>query len=360
MAAAAIESIAAADSIAATSDSSEKSESSEDDDSADETYDIDEEDNTESQDTEGAETVAAREEEIITEGAAQLGTGPSSRLRKRRGHRGSARAKKTKKQQPAPVPGQTEGFVQRKLPAYQGASALEAADDPGCALVSLNFMMESEGFEPFTTAEVLSAHKSALEAQLTNQTASNKEEWNANTASNYIGNPDDGGAMSQAHVYHLFRQRFGNGNFTFKRCDKQDLTVAPGEGEPHKYYLVTGVLERALSQKGGVPLLYGTRAEQRNTTFQNLKFMHAICVVPGDFFICKNKRSSLDNGKPSYERLNIDYLKLQADGNPKRGGYMRYIYRAFKVQLFQPKPASRPASEIDTEAQENGKRARTE
>ena len=91
------------------------------------------------------------------------------------------------------------------------------------------------------------------------------------------------------------------------------------------------MLERALTAKGGVPLLFGTKAEQKDTPTQNMKFAHTICVVPSSYFICKNKRVLLD-GKLSYTRLDIDFLKLKADGNPKRGGYMRHIYRAYEVQ----------------------------
>lgn len=111
--------------------------------------------------------------------------------------------------------------------------------------------------------------------------------------SDYIGNPNDGGAMSQPHVYQLFYQRFGRGNFTFKRCDKKVLSAALDTAATNKYYLVTGVLERALTQKNGVPLLYGTKREQKDTFAHNLKFYHTICVVRGSYFICKNKRALL-------------------------------------------------------------------
>jgi hypothetical protein len=232
---------------------------------------------------------------------------------------------------------QTERYVQKKFPAFRGASPTEAADDQGCALVSLNYIMISEGFEAFSNDEVQRAHQAALQAQLGNQTAIDKYEstWTLKTVSKYIGNPDDGGAMSQPHVFQLFCQRFGRGNFTFKRCDKKVLSAAPNTAGASKYYLVTGVLERALTEKGGVPLLYGTKREQKDTHAQNLKFAHTICVVPGSYFICKNKRALLD-GKLSYTRLDIDFLKLKADGDSKRGGYMRHIYRAFEVVLFRP------------------------
>jgi hypothetical protein len=232
----------------------------------------------------------------------------------------------------------TERFMQKKLPAFDGASPAEAADDGGCALVSLNYIMISEGFAPFSDDEVQSAYRAALQAQLGNGTAIDKYEsvWTLKTVSKYIGNPDDGGAMSQQHVYQLFCQRFGRGNFTFKRCDKEILSAAPNTAGASKYYLVTGILERApKTEKGGVPLLYGTKREQKDTHVQNLKFYHTICVVPGSYFICKNKRLLLD-GKLSYTRLDIDFLKLKADGNSKRGGYMRHIYRAFEVVLFRP------------------------
>jgi hypothetical protein len=114
---------------------------------------------------------------------------------------------------------QTESFVQKKLHAFKGAKPAEAADDAGCALVSLNHIMISKGFEPFSDDEVQRAHQAALQAQLDNGTAVAIYEWTAKTVSDYIGNPDDGGAMSQLHVYQLFCQRFGEGNFTFKRCN---------------------------------------------------------------------------------------------------------------------------------------------
>eukprot|EP01047_Picozoa_sp_COSAG01_P012171 COSAG01_NODE_542_length_15693_cov_13.246253_15_plen_115_part_00 len=61
--------------------------------------------------------------------------------------------------------------------------------------------MISEGFEAFSNDEVQRAYQAALQAQLGNQTAVDKYEWTAETVSKYIGNPDDGGAMSQPHVY---------------------------------------------------------------------------------------------------------------------------------------------------------------
>jgi hypothetical protein len=70
----------------------------------------------------------------------------------------------------------TESYVQKKLPAFHGASPTEATDDPGCALVSLNYIMISEGFEPFSDDEVQSAYRAALQAQLGNQTAVAKYE----------------------------------------------------------------------------------------------------------------------------------------------------------------------------------------
>jgi hypothetical protein len=245
---------------------------------------------------------------------------------------------------------QTESFVQKKLPAFHGASPVEAADDEGCALVSLNHIMISESFEPFSNDEVQSAYQAALQAQLGNQTAVAKYEWTSKTVSNYIGNPDDGGAMSQPHVYHLFRQRFGKGNFKFERCDKEILTAEPNTVGSKKYYLVTGVLERASTQKDDVPLLYGTKREQKDTPTENLKFYHTICVVPGSYFICKNKREQLVGDEISFTRLSLDFLKLKSDGNPARGGYMRHIYRAFEVVLFRPKPGARPPSAVVTEA----------
>lgn len=99
---------------------------------------------------------------------------------------------------------QTERFERKKLPAFDGASPAEAAEDDGCALVSLNHIMISEGLEPFSDDEVQRAYQAALRAQSGNQTAVARHEWwTFKALSKYIGNPDDGGAMSQAHVYHL-------------------------------------------------------------------------------------------------------------------------------------------------------------
>eukprot|EP01047_Picozoa_sp_COSAG01_P003390 COSAG01_NODE_99_length_26583_cov_79.512536_12_plen_84_part_00 len=59
------------------------------------------------------------------------------------------------------------------------------------------------------------------------------------------------------------------------------------------------------------------------------------------------------------DRQRSHFLKLKADGNPKRGGYMRHIYRAYEVVLFRPKPGARPASAVVTEAPAT-KKARVE
>jgi hypothetical protein len=79
-----------------------------------------------------------------------------------------------------------------------------------------------------------------------------------------------------------------------------------------------------------------------------MKFAHTIYVNPGcKYFICKNKRDDID----VYTRLPIDWLKLKSDGNPKRGGYMRYINRVFKLTVL---------NETDTENQPSAaKKART-
>eukprot|EP01046_Picozoa_sp_COSAG06_P001963 COSAG06_NODE_66_length_26393_cov_6.455161_6_plen_397_part_00 len=56
------------------------------------------------------------------------------------------------------------GWKLTVLPAFEGASAAEACDDPGCALVSINVAVEANGHVAFTTAEVQQAHTEAMSA----------------------------------------------------------------------------------------------------------------------------------------------------------------------------------------------------
>jgi hypothetical protein len=83
-------------------------------------------------------------------------------------------------------------WAQRKLSAFEGASEAEASDDPGCALVSVNHVLEMNGHSAFTADEVQRAHADAASAY----TADASRERTAEEASAYIGNPEDGGAMS--------------------------------------------------------------------------------------------------------------------------------------------------------------------
>ena len=120
-------------------------------------------------------------------------------------------------------------WVLRELSAFEGASVAEASDDLGCALVSVNRVLETNGHPAFTADEVQRAHADAASAITTDAS----QERTAEEASAYIGNPEDGGAMSQAHVLRLFLNRFGEGEFKFTRSN-------------------TGALERAMRPRCSV------------------------------------------------------------------------------------------------------------
>ena len=147
----------------------------------------------------------------------------------------------------------------------------------------------SEGHDPFTASEVTQAHELAVSACLKNAAAKNAREWSIETVTGFIGNPEDGGAMSQNHLRILLKERFGDGNYTFKRIDKSIL-VSPDEGA---HFIVTGILERARSHKPGTMPHYvyaEDNREMEDIPAQNLKFSHLIYVNPGKtFFICKNR-----------------------------------------------------------------------
>ena len=56
---------------------------------------------------------------------------------------------------PPPVNSTSESsFVFATLAPFDGATEVEAADDLGCALVSLNTAMNKMGYEPFSLEEV--------------------------------------------------------------------------------------------------------------------------------------------------------------------------------------------------------------
>ena len=206
--------------------------------------------------------------------------------------------------------------------------------------------MTELGYEPFSLEEVRRAHDDAVRAQTGNATWKySPTQW-----TKYIGNPDDGGAMSQGHIHKLLQNRFGDGNYEFRRVDKSTLVSDTSVDE---HYIATGVLERARVCKPGqvsahscltclvlaasaagclkpgqVEFVYGTKAEIKDTLTQNKKFYHTIYINPGrKYFICKNKRDDIG----VYTQLPIDWLHLGQDGNPKRGGYMRHINRVFRV-----------------------------
>ena len=236
------------------------------------------------------------------------------------------------------------GFVVGTLAPFDGATEVEATDDPGCALVSLNTAMIESNFEPFSLEEVLRAHEDVVRAQTGNATSKySPAEW-----TKYIGNPDDGGAMSQGHVQKLLKNRFGDGNYEFRRVDKNTLL---SDTSVDGHYIVTGVMERALFfDPGHVEVVYGSKVEIKDTLTQNMKFQHTIYVNPGHkYFICKNKRDDIG----VYTQLSIDWLKLKSDGNPERGGYMRHIHRVFKISV------SIQSDTEDESIQQPAKRART-
>ena len=83
-------------------------------------------------------------------------------------------------------------WVLRELSAFEGASVAEASDDLGCALVSVNRVLETNGHPAFTADEVQRAHADATSAITTDAS----QVRTAEEASAYIGNPEDGGAMS--------------------------------------------------------------------------------------------------------------------------------------------------------------------
>ena len=56
-------------------------------------------------------------------------------------------------------------FVFGTLAPFKGATEVEAADDLGCALVSLNTAMNKMGYEPFSLEEVHRAHDAEVRAQ---------------------------------------------------------------------------------------------------------------------------------------------------------------------------------------------------
>ena len=224
----------------------------------------------------------------------------------------------------------------------------EASNDPGCALVSVNHVLEINGHSAFTAAEVQRAHADATSAITTDAS----QVRTAKEASAYIGNPEDGGAMSQAHVLRLFLNRFGEGKFEFKRVDKEVLASRPAAAASNTHFIVTGVLERKPQnlKNCDIEYIYGTRTEQSDNQETNQAFMHTIYVSPGkDFFVCKNKREdALRDGQPVYRRLPIAWLRLKEKGNAKRGGYMRYIYRCFAIQI-QPAAAAVPTGAAEAQ-----------
>ena len=139
--------------------------------------------------------------------------------------------------------------------------------------MSLNVAMIESSFEPFSIEEVRRAHEDAVRAQTGNATSKySPAEWRK-----YIGNPDDGGAMSQGHVQKLLNNRFGDGNYEFRRVDKNTL-VSDTSVDAH--YIVTGVLERALFfDPGQVEVVYGNKMEMKDTLTQNMKFVYgASCI----------------------------------------------------------------------------------
>ena len=64
-------------------------------------------------------------------------------------------------------------------------------------------------------------------------------------ATQSIGNPEDGGAMSQQHILRLLLNRSGKGNFTFAHNDKSILMT--GDAPP---CILTGCLKRRPSSNG--------------------------------------------------------------------------------------------------------------